>query len=283
MEPHPASRRNRSDRGETRPAAVSGLFYPSEASELAEQVDSFLRAPGPSRPRCAIGSRVIVAPHAGYQYSGRWAGLAFSRLAAKGVESDTSELVFLLGPCHRVWVSGFALSPASQFSTPLGDVQVDEEVSRHLLERPDVVVSERAHAEEHSLEVLLPFVQRTFGSRVKIVPLLVGGASPDAVCDLLQPFVGRAHFVFSSDLSHFLDEPTARRRDARTLERLVRAESADLTPEDACGAAALNGLIVLTQQEKLVPHLLSSGTSAEAGGSRDRVVGYAALEFSGNP
>jgi AmmeMemoRadiSam system protein B len=187
--------------------------------------------------------------------------------------------VFVLGPNHRVPLQGFALPSAHLWRTPLGDIHLARDVCEELLLRDDVVVSELAHAEEHSLEVELPFLQLLFPEGLRIVPRLVGQVRPEAVCEILAAFWEREDisFVLSSDLSHFLDEESARERDADTLRRLVEAKRPDLAPEDACGYSGLNGLILWTQEKGLLPRILAAKNSGDAGAGRERVVGYGAL------
>jgi AmmeMemoRadiSam system protein B len=138
-----------------------------------------------------------------------------------------------------------------------------------------------AHKGEHSLEVLVPFIQSIWGSDVRIVPVLVGRADAERVCELLEPYWDRedVRFVFSSDLSHFLDEKSAKRRDSSTLEKLLEAKHSDLRSDEACGARALNGLTLLAQQNGMLVQQLDARTSADAGGDPRRVVGYASQAY----
>lgn len=274
----------RLNEAEVRLPAVAGLFYPDSGLALARGVTQALDSVAvPEAPPDAGVLRAVVAPHAGYRYSGKVAAHAFAHLRSQSRRAAPSEapIVFLLGPNHRVHVSGFALPGAGWLRTPLGDSRVDPEIEGALLENEDVVQDARAHEREHSLEVLVPFVQSIWGREARIVPLLVGRAEADRVCEVLEPFWDRddVRFVFSSDLSHFLDEESAKRRDANTSSKLIEAKSSDLGPEEACGARGLNGLTLMANQRRMLVQELDRRTSADAGGDPRRVVGYAALAY----
>src|ERR1700690_2139943 len=141
----------------TRAAAVAGTFYPGEAKRLTAAVEGYLADARPALQ--AQVPKAVIAPHAGYQYSGPIAGSAYSSLIsqAKGIER-----VILVGPSHRVPFAGVAASRAAAFETPLGAVPVDRDAIEALLKDGLIVQNDAAHAREHSLEVHLPFVQRVF-------------------------------------------------------------------------------------------------------------------------
>jgi MEMO1 family protein len=284
-------RSSQGSRALTRSPAVAGLFYPAEAEVLRGELRELLSTRSPESQRAhspkaesrpAGSPRAVIVPHAGYRYSGRVAAVGFHELS----EALTEErIVFLLGPPHRVYVRRFALPVARVFRTPLGDVQVNDEICRELLGRGNkecpVEESAEAHAQEHSLEVELPFLQTLAGENFSIVPLLVGDATPSAVADLLEPYLDdpRVVIVVSSDLSHFLDDESARRRDEETLKRILDLSTDELTGDEACGCRAVNGLVELARRKHLHPQLLGFENSADHGGPRNRVVGYGAVGF----
>ena len=140
-----------------RPAAVAGAFYPAEPDLLAELVDRLVRAGRTEGPP----PKAVIAPHAGYAYSGPVAGSAYARVSAL---RDRVERVVVMGPAHNVRLSGLAVSGADAFATPLGAVAVDGALRRRALDLPGVLVSDSAHADEHALEVQLPFLQRVLGA-----------------------------------------------------------------------------------------------------------------------
>ena len=159
------------NRPSKRPAAVAGTFYPGSPAELRRHVDQMLAA----APRRAQGAapKVLIAPHAGYVYSGPVAASAY---AALGDTAGRIRRVVLLGPAHRVAVRGLALPGVERFETPLGSVEIDADAVAALRGLPQVIESPQAHAAEHSLEVQLPFLQRLLGD-FRLVPLAVGSAT----------------------------------------------------------------------------------------------------------
>jgi MEMO1 family protein len=259
----------------TRPAAVAGTFYAGDPSELVAEVEECLRqatraAPGERPPKA------IVAPHAGYVYSGPVAGSAYVRIAP--LRGKISRVV-LAGPAHRVHVRGAAVPEGGAFSTPLGDVMLDAQAIARLRRLPFVESSDRAHALEHSLEVHLPFLQAVLGE-FRLVPVVVGGATPDEMAELLGEVWGgdETLVVVSSDLSHFLPYAAARERDRRTADSIL-ALSAQLDPEDACGAAPVNGLLEVARRKGLDVELLDLRNSGDTAGGRSQVVGYGSFMF----
>ena len=163
----------------TRRPAVAGLFYPSDPDELRAAVG---RALDVTVPADEPAPKAIIAPHAGYRYSGPTAGVVYARL--RRLRGRVSRVV-LAGPAHRAWVDGVAVSSADAFATPFGDVAVDDELRHRVLVHPAVVVDDRAHLGEHSLEVQLPFLLETLG-RFTLLPLAVGDAHPDDVAEVLD-------------------------------------------------------------------------------------------------
>jgi len=187
--------------------------------------------------------------------------------------------VVLAGPAHRVHVRGAAVPQAGAFATPLGDIELDEEALARLRRLPFVESSDHAHAHEHSLEVHLPFLQAVLGD-FRLVPVVVGGASPGQMAQLLGEVWGgdETLVVVSSDLSHFLPYGAAQARDRATADSIL-ALSPRLDPEDACGAAPVNGLLELARRRGLQVELLDLRNSGDTAGGRGQVVGYASFVF----
>lgn len=267
----------------TRPPAVAGTFYPSDAAALAETVDACL-ARGAHHAQGSRGFhrpgrvKAIVAPHAGYRFSGPIAGSAYATLRD---QAATIRRVVLLGPSHRVWVDGVAVTGADQWSTPLGSVPVDRAARLRLVDAGLVFVDDGAHAEEHSLEVHLPFLQRVLGS-FELLPLVVGRAEPFLVAGVLDAVWGGPEtlIVVSSDLSHYLDHATATRVDRATAELVVAGDLAHLDSDRACGAAPVRGLLLAAKEHGMRAELVDLRTSGDTSGDRDRVVGYGAFAFA---
>lgn len=253
-----------------RPCAVAGTFYPAVPEVLREAVVGYLpdvsEAPKP---------KALVVPHAGYIYSGVVAGQAFALLRSTGVSR-----VLLLGPAHRVAFAGMAVPQAGRFATPLGEVEVDRAMLQAALAQPDVKVGDLPHAQEHALEVQLPFLQ-TVLDEFSVLPVVVGEVAPARVAALIDLLWDGPEtlIVVSSDLSHYLPYSAAVERDAATLRRIL-AGRADLRHDEACGATPLNGLLLAAEAHGLRTELVAHCNSGDTAGDRRRVVGYASLRFT---
>lgn len=258
-----------------RPAAVAGTFYPGEASALAAEVAAYL-AEAPREAREAP-PKAIIAPHAGYIYSGPIAASIYA--CAVGLRGTVRRVV-LAGPAHRVYVAGIAVPSAGAFASPLGNVPVDLEAVAALRKLDFVQVSDPAHALEHSLEVHLPFLQSVLGS-FHLVPMVVGDAMPQEMALAFDTVWGGEEtlVVVSSDLSHYLTYDSARRRDRETAQAIVNLE-ARIVPEEACGAAPINGLIHAARRHGMAARLVDLRNSGDTAGGLDRVVGYGAFAFT---
>jgi AmmeMemoRadiSam system protein B len=260
-----------------RPPAVAGQFYPSEPVELEAMVRRQLDAAsvhlGPAGGR---GPHALVAPHAGYVYSGPIAASAYA--SVRGRRQEITRVV-LLGPAHRVALRGMAVPSSDGFATPLGVVTIDAALRTTALERADVVVDDRPHAGEHSLEVHLPFLQIALGDGWTLLPVVVGLVGSEAVAELLRAVWGGREtlVVVSSDLSHYHDHGTAERLDADTAADIVARRGSALESERACGAAPLRGLLAEADRRDLPVTLLDLRNSGDTAGDHRRVVGYGAF------
>jgi MEMO1 family protein len=259
----------------TRPPAVAGSFYPASADELRRDVRHLLASAAPDQSGEPT-PKVLIAPHAGYVYSGSIAATAYARVASL---ANSIDRVVLLGPAHRVHVRGLALPAATRFETPLGIIRIDQAAVDTVTPLPQVVVSDAAHAREHSLEVHLPFMQHVLGE-FKLVPFVVGSATPEEVAEVLDALWGGTEtlIVISSDLSHYLPYPRACAIDEFTAETILRL-APQLNHEQACGATPINGLLVAARARGLVPQLIDLRNSGDTAGDKERVVGYASFAF----
>jgi AmmeMemoRadiSam system protein B len=257
-----------------RPAAVAGSFYPGETSALAAEVAGYL---ADAAAAYAQAPKAIIAPHAGYMYSGAIAGSIYARLAPL---AGKVRRVVLAGPAHRVYVAGAAIPSVEAFASPLGAVSLDTAAIANLRALPFVEVCDAAHGREHSLEVHLPFLQSVLGS-FSLVPVVVGDASPEQMALLLDTLWGGPEtlIVVSSDLSHYLPYDAARGRDRDTARAIVALE-ATLVPDEACGAAPINGLLRAARRRGMKAELVDLRNSGDTAGDRNRVVGYGAFAFT---
>ncbi len=258
-----------------RQPAVSGLFYPDDPATLRRMLSDFLTdAPvdGGEPPKA------IIAPHAGYIYSGPVAASVYARLAA-GHQRITR--VVLLGPSHRVPFYGLAVSAADAYRTPLGDIPIDRRSVELALELAQVVQLDTAHANEHSLEVQLPFLQLLL-DKFELVPLVVGDATAEEVAEVLERLWGGPEtlIVISSDLSHYHDYATAQRMDRATSDSIVTLHPERLGSEDACGRIPVSGLLRLARERGLQGELVDLRNSGDTAGDKRQVVGYGAYAFS---
>jgi hypothetical protein len=255
-----------------RPPAVSGQFYPGEASTLAHDVRAMLASARPSN----LTPKVLIVPHAGYIYSG---AIAASAYAALKDAAPLIKRVVLLGPTHRVAVRGLALPGAEAFATPLGNIPIDFAAAQAISHLPQVVLSPHAHAQEHSLEVQLPFLQAVL-TDFKLLPLAVGMATAEEVAEVLELLWGgdETLIVISSDLSHYLPYDMARRVDGATVQNILDL-TGEISHEQACGATPINGMLIAARRHHLAPHLLDLRNSGDTAGPREGVVGYSAFAF----
>lgn len=253
--------------------SVAGMFYPAQAKVLRDDLLAMLDQ---ARPRELI-PKALIAPHAGYVYSGPIAASAYALLAPVATHI---ERVVLLAPAHRVPFGGLAVPSADALRTPLGDVMVDRAAVDMALALPQVAVFDQAFEGEHALEVQLPFLQVMLPS-FTVVPFVVGDASGEQVAEVLQRLWGGEEtlIVVSSDLSHYLDYRSAQRRDAATTRAIEELAAERLGYGDACGRNPVQGLLIAAREHHLRVATVDQRNSGDTAGPKDRVVGYGAYVF----
>jgi AmmeMemoRadiSam system protein B len=256
-----------------RTPAVAGMFYPAEKPALERTVATLLA----DAPASKGSAKALIAPHAGYVYSGPTAACAYRMLEDR---KSTIRRVVLLGPAHRVYLKGMALPSDDVFKTPLGDVAIDRDAVRFALELPGTEIIDDAHAMEHSLEVHLPFLQTVLDD-FTLVPIVVGDCPAHEVEAVIEALWGgdETVIVVSSDLSHYHPYSEAQAIDANTSSRIESREST-LEGEEACGARAINGLMLAARARGLDVRTLDVRNSGDTAGDRDRVVGYGAYALA---
>ncbi len=261
-----------------RSPAVAGMFYPSSPTALRQVVAQHLEA---ARPPTLTRVRAVIAPHAGYIYSGPIAAFAYKVLA----QQPAPKRVYLMGPAHRVPFTGVALGAYAGFATPLGTVPVDSATIEALSARADLFkVNLLAHAPEHCLEVQIPFLQMTYDPVPPIVPLLFGDVDSVQVAEALAPQLGSEDLIIvSSDLSHYYPYHEARRLDQDLLQALMEGDMRRVLKGEACGLLPILTVMELAQRLAWRPHLLDYRNSGDTAGDRRQVVGYAAIAYTEVP
>lgn len=257
-----------------RPPAVAGSFYPQAPAALRQQILSLLgEAPAADLP----GLKVALVPHAGYVYSGATAARLYASLFK---QRQRIRRVILLGPAHRVALAGMAVPAARHWASPLGLSPVDQALAQQLAAEGLVLVDDAPHAAEHALEVQLPFLQTVLLPGTPILPVVVGQADPARVAALIERCWGGAEtlFILSTDLSHYLPYMEAAAMDQATVAHLLALDGG-LNGKQACGAFPLNGLMAVAARRGLQSRLIDQRNSGDTAGSKDRVVGYAAIAY----
>jgi hypothetical protein len=254
--------------------AVAGSFYPAQPDRLRRQVVELL---ADARTAPKITPKALIAPHAGYVYSGSTAAAAFAALSGS---AQTFARIVLIGPAHYVPIRGIALPTVDAFETPLGRVSVDRDGLNEITSLPFVSRNDAAHAPEHALEVELPFLQIVLPS-FSLLPLVVGDATAREVAQVLAWLWSGPEtlLVISSDLSHYHSYETARRLDAATATAIENGDWASLNSGQACGYLPIAGLLIEANRRKLKARRLSLCNSGDTAGPRDQVVGYGAWMF----
>jgi AmmeMemoRadiSam system protein B len=250
---------------------VAGAFYPAEPEALRRAVAGRLAAARASpRPRL----RGVIAPHAGYAYSGAVAAEAFA--AARG---PAFARALVIGPAHYLRFRGLVAPSHAAFATPLGEVPVEAAAVRALAGAGLAAVDDAPHAPEHAIEVELPFLQAIF-PELPVVPLLFGAADARGVAEVLaRLWSDDTLLVISSDLSHFEAYATACAHDARTAAAIERLDEVAIGPRDACGHLAVRAALIEARRRGLAVERLALANSGDSAGGRDGVVGYGGWAF----
>ncbi len=246
-------------------------FYPSDPVKLRSMVRDFIDAATTEE----ITPRAIIAPHAGYVFSGPVAGSAYAYIEK---HKTAYKRAVLIGPAHRCAFAGLALSTASAFKTPLGEIPLDTGAADELSDLKYVKPLDEPHEYEHCLEVQLPFIQMTLGG-IPIVPLLAGDIAPLDIAEAISLLMKKPGtlMIISSDLSHYYNYEDAKEIDAKTAKSIENLAAKEIGTEDACGCQPIRGLLLYAQKENLhitTVHLANSMDTSHMGG---RVVGYGAF------
>lgn len=255
----------------------AGRFYPADAQTLSRTLDELAGQCGPLPANLPDPSRLraLILPHAGYVYSGSTAAHG-----ARLLRQARFDKVILMGPDHRVGFQGAAVSNADAFRTPLGEVPLHPDAVR-LRKNPLFRPVPASDAQEHSLEVIVPFLQHFMGD-FKLVPVVMGPADSAVYARTLKGLLDeKTLVVVSSDLSHYLGYESARAKDRQTIQAILDLDSGRLAAMDgaACGILPMLTLMELARNHRWRPVLLHASNSGDTAGDRNRVVGYAAVAF----
>uniref|UniRef100_UPI00187D3453 AmmeMemoRadiSam system protein B n=1 Tax=Candidatus Magnetaquicoccus inordinatus TaxID=2496818 RepID=UPI00187D3453 len=258
---------------DVRPPAVAGSFYPNDPQVLRSMIRQFLeRAPSGAATPCAM-----VAPHAGYIYSGYTAACAYRSLAK--AKPDKPLRVFLLSPSHRLPFHGLSVGNYRAYRTPLGDVPIDQAMVEQLALLPDVSRDPAPHQQEHALEVHLPFLQETV-EHIQLVPIIFGRISGGHLADMLARLCQPEDLLLAStDLSHFYPYDEARRLDSQALAALAAVDPLAMSKTEACGNTGVCAVLELARRRQWRSVLADYRNSGDTAGGKDRVVGYVSYLF----
>ncbi|CAL7959474.1 MEMO1 family protein GAMM_v1_100138 [Gammaproteobacteria bacterium] len=256
---------------------VAGKFYPTDPDVLRQDILKMLED---ASDKAALPTpKAIIAPHAGYIYSGPIAASAYASLAKAKKQIHR---VVLLAPSHQYPVDGVATTNAKFYMTPLGQITIDQK-SIAKIDLPYTQAVEEAFASEHAIEVHLPFLQLTLES-FSLIPLLVGLATITQVEKILEKLWDGSEtlIVISSDLSHYSPYNLAQLLDKKTADAIIALDPQGFSPEHACGATAIKGLLAVAAKKKMHATQIDLRNSGDTAGSKDQVVGYGAFHFLHN-
>jgi AmmeMemoRadiSam system protein B len=261
--------------------AVAGYFYPSDRKELERMLTAFFE-----KARNEVKEREnvigIIAPHAGYIYSGLTAAYAYASLP-----KDPKKTIVIIGPNHTGYGSEVSVYPNGKWKTPLGEIEVDEEFVDELIKNCKFAEEdEAAHIYEHSIEVQLPFLQFLYNNNFKIVPICLMNQSLEVAEYLANALIKiKKEFlvVASSDLNHYESYEITQRKDMELIKTIISLDlkkfyqTLERLNVSACGYGAIATLMSLTKKLDGKIELLRHSTSAEINRDYSNVVGYGAL------
>ncbi len=261
-----------------RPAVVAGSFYPSEPEELRQLIAGYLDKAGVATGS-VVGKAAIrgfIAPHAGYAFSGALAGRVFSAAAKM-----KPQRIVMIGPAHYVDIQGLALSSATAFLSPIGKSFIDTDAVESLNKKYAFLnVLDEAHAKEHSLEVMLPFIQYVWPD-ARILPIVTGKIETEKICQLLDRELQDTDLLLiSSDLSHFHSAIDAQKTDLELLDEIVQLDFDSAQKAEACGLAGILAVMKLAKIRNWKSNLIGYAHSGQSHNDQERVVGYGAVTFA---
>ena len=247
--------------------SVAGTFYTNDSEALKIQIETFAKE---NKNKYEYKTRAVIVPHAGLIYSGR--------LAYEGISQLNNEIknIFIFAPAHRVAFDGIALSSFDKWRTPLGEIEVNQEINKELTEKySNVDFNDNAISPEHSIEIQVPIIQSLFND-VKITPILIGRSDFKIVFDILSEYYNDKQngFIISSDLSHFLTHENAKKLDNQTALMIETGKTAGFSYEQACGALGIAGLVEFANKNNYSLIRIDMTNSSSSTKDKSSVVGY---------
>ncbi|MDR1693979.1 MAG: AmmeMemoRadiSam system protein B [Lactobacillaceae bacterium] len=261
----------------SRDPAVAGLFYSSDRERLDKDVEHYLKD---GEKKSSEQPKILIVPHAGYQYSGSVAAKAYSLLRSY---ADKIKKVIIVGPSHYEHLYGAAVPSYGSFRTPLGSINIDKNLLKQLVEKNELIkILDTAHKREHSIEVQLPFLQRVLKS-FSIVPIAYGDIDSEQLAEALRPMLERKDtlIIISADLSHYYSYNRAKELDEHTAGQILNND-ADIHEELSCGSIGINAALILSKENNLYPETLDLRNSGDVTGDKSQVVGYGSWSFTEN-
>jgi len=270
------------DRSQVRPSVIAGTWYPGRPAELRATIEQYLANVEPTELEGELVG--LIAPHAGYIYSGQVAAYAYKQLQGRDFD-----LVALVSPIHRMYMGAYMLTSCAYYETPLGLVPVATDVVEGLGEELSLVRVQ--HDEEHSLEIQLPFLQYMVGE-FRLLPVMLGDqdwGSCQRLASALVPLLTgeKALLVASTDLSHFHPYDRAVQLDRGVLERVEAFDPHGLSEDlrarrcEACGGGPVIAVMLAAREMGAKrAQVLRYTNSGDVTGDRSQVVGYMAAALS---
>ena len=246
--------------------AVANAFYSGNADILKNQINDFEEK---NSNMYDYQTRAVIVPHAGLIYSGQLAYEGISQLD-KNIKN-----IFIFAPAHRVGFLGLALSGYDAWETPLGVIEINQDINKELIEKFDAQIYDDAHREEHAVEIEIPVIQSVFDD-VKIIPVVVGKENPQKITQIINEYYDNKDFgfVISSDLSHFLNDNMANEVDNKTAQMIESGDVQGFISEQACGAVGIVGLVEFANKKDFSLIRINMRNSSYVSGDKSRVVGY---------
>jgi len=265
---------------DTREAVWSGRFYPSDPFELKLMIEKLTYAAKKSSDiQLPDGQlKALIMPHAGYIYSGLTAGHAVNVLQANQFSK-----VIIMGPDHRVGMNYVAISQVDAYQTPFGKVKLHADANKLMKYTSVFRSSKYSDQAEHSIEVILPFLQYILKS-FEFIPMVVGQIDPKIIVSYLEPLLDdQTLLISSSDLSHYLKYLAAIDTDSHTIDLILKKDIKTLANKDnaACGIIPIQVILYFAKKLNWTPVLLHKSNSGDTAGDKTRVVGYATIAFFG--